>query len=147
MYKVDSDTNFSRYTGMKKMLGQELTDKDYDIHYNGASDNKADTKTDNKTVYTCTEGAMGVYDPTNAPYAASLAYDINKQSAAEVISTNVKEQSAYNPQIKATTEEPLMSTCCSGDGCSSCDGGCKDESTPAVEVATNTSSKFPPYKA
>ena len=151
MYKVDSDTNFSRYTGMKKMLGQELTDKDYDIHYNGSTDNKADTKTDNKTInkmnYTGTEGAMGLYDPANAPYAASLAYDINKQSAAEVISTNVKEWSAYNPQIKATTEEPLMSTCCSGDGCSSCDGGCKDESTPAVEVATNTSSKFPPYKA
>jgi len=36
-YNVDSDTNFSRYGGMKRKLGLEITDKDYDIHYTGKS--------------------------------------------------------------------------------------------------------------
>lgn len=33
---VDSDTNFSRYGGMKKVIGVALDDKDYDLTYNGA---------------------------------------------------------------------------------------------------------------
>lgn len=36
MVNVDSDTNFSRYGGMKEVLGIPKTDKDYDIHYDGS---------------------------------------------------------------------------------------------------------------
>jgi len=36
MVNVDSDTNFSRYGGMKDKLGIERTEKDYDIHYDGS---------------------------------------------------------------------------------------------------------------
>lgn len=35
VYSVNSDTNVSRYGGMKKKLGIPLTDKDYDPHYSG----------------------------------------------------------------------------------------------------------------
>ena len=35
---VDSDTNFSRYGGMKDKLGIARDDKDYDIHYDGSKE-------------------------------------------------------------------------------------------------------------
>lgn len=45
MVNVDSDTNFSRYGGMKRVLGIPITDKDYDIHYDG-SDGKTPDNVD-----------------------------------------------------------------------------------------------------
>lgn len=49
---IDSNTNFSRYGGMKKMIGLDLDDKDYDPYYTGNTTNTTGTAYCPKTEYT-----------------------------------------------------------------------------------------------
>ena len=124
---VDSNTNFSRFFGMKKKLGLELDEKDYDMNYDGST-GKAGLKnitqshpSQPSSVSPSQFIPMPEYDPLDVKFTS-----INSSPA------DIAKTSAYNKECNTEV------------GCTGCVGS--DSQSDTNEIAhKNPSRKFGSY--
>ena len=121
---IDSDTNHSRYGGMKKAIGIELNDDDYDPDYDGSKEAEAKRQKElskesyiPNTIYVNSESTPEA--KLNVKYE-DLPFTMSCENDAPIM-VNYDQLEILN-----TIEEPSKKSCDSCDTCMGCNGADKD---------------------
>lgn len=126
---IDSDTNHSRYGGMKKAIGIELNDDDYDPDYDGSKEAEAKRQeglkkenlnaSDVEFKLSNTPTYVGTGPKLNVKYE-DLPFIMSAEEDAPIM-VNYDQLEILN-----TIEEPSKKSCDSCDTCMGCNGADKD---------------------
>ena len=126
---IDSDTNHSRYGGMKKAIGIELNDDDYDPDYDGSKEAEAKRQeglkkenlnaSDVEFKLSNTPTYVGTGPKLNVKYE-DLPFTMSAEDDAPVM-VNYDQLEILN-----NIEEPSKKSCDSCDTCMGCNGADKD---------------------
>lgn len=104
---IDSDTNFSRYGGMKKAIGVDLDEKDYDMTYNGVKGSESFPISENNN-NAIDSNSLGTN--TSSEYYTTVAEDgcngSCRDSMTYVSSTNL----GVNQNAKEVKQEVIISS-------------------------------------
>lgn len=101
---IDSNTNHSRYGGMKKAIGVELNEDDYDMEYDGSKEAEEKRKANAPTNVLINEPVYVGHGPT-----------IN-------VTLTEEEKELFKPMLSEPIEEPHLMDCESCGKCSSEEG-------------------------
>lgn len=147
MVNVDSDTNFSRYGGMKRVLGIPITDKDYDIHYDGSDGKTPDNVDMLKEAYD--KAGVDISELTKSQF--NSIFENSTSTTPNICPDNFGELYGCDGCPEHCNPNPVPETICAGEACTAnttvqpnpiCTG---TTSTDHAVTKTDTVSKFAKY--